>query len=130
MSASLDFGLFRPLADACAFCLGPWVPRFFHLGVTSCLLVIGCSKSPDFQPAAASNTAAAPAGPAVAEADLAPVLAELTQAIRKFSFEQKRRPNSLDELVTAGYLGAVPTTADGRRFSIDPKTMQVVVIKP
>jgi hypothetical protein len=66
----------------------------------------------------------------VAEADLAPVLGELTQAIRKFSFEQKRRPTSLDELVSAGYLGAVPTTTDGRRFSIDPKTMQVVVMKP
>ncbi len=96
----------------------------------SCLLVLGCSKSPDAQPAAAAASATAPAGPPVAEADLAPVLAELTQAIRKFSFEQKRRPISLDELVTAGYLGAVPTTADGRRFSIDPKTMQVVVTKP
>ena len=81
-----------------------------------------------------ASSAATPEGAAVPAtdggADLAPVLAELTQAVRKFSFEKQRRPASLDELVPAGYLGSVPQLSDGRRFSIDPKTMQVVVTKP
>ena len=73
------------------------------------------------------TTPATPAGPAVAEADVSAVLEEMTQALRKFSFEKKRLPGSIDELVTAGYLGAKPTAPGGKRFTIDPKEARVVL---
>lgn len=92
--------------------------------------VAGCDRTSPPPPAEVSS--AAPAGetaPDPGGADLAPVLAELTQQVRKFSFEQKRAPASLNELVTAGYLSAVPQAPDGKAFAIDPKTMQVVPAK-
>lgn len=95
------------------------------------LLSAGCGRRETPTPA---GPVAIPEGAAVPApdggADLAPVLAELTQAVRKFSFEKQRRPASLEELVSAGYLASVPQLSDGRRFSIDPKSMQVVVTKP
>ncbi len=110
----------------------------FILGCTA-LFTVGCHKdaalpvteaSPTPPPIAKgavtpTESAAAP----IAEADLSAVLAELTQVVRKYSFEQKRLPASFDELVTAGYLAGPPTAPTGRKFSIDPKTMQVVVVK-
>ncbi len=96
------------------------------------LVLTGCGKQePASSPSGgvAVSPEATPAAQA-GGADLAPILAELTQAVRKFSFEKQHRPASLEELVSAGYLGSVPQLADGRRFSIDPKTMQVVVTKP
>ena len=41
-------------------------------------------------------------------ADLTAVLAELTQQVWKFSFDQKHAVASRNELVTAGYLSVVP----------------------
>lgn len=64
-----------------------------------------------------------------AGADLSAVLSELTQQVRKFGFEKQRVPASLNELVAAGYLSAVPEAPAGRSFTIDPKTMQVVLGK-
>jgi hypothetical protein len=77
-------------------------------------------------PAAPTNPAV-PDGPAIAEADVSAVLEEMTQALRKFSFEKKRLPTSIDELVTAGYLGAKPSAPGGKRFAIDPKEARVVL---
>ncbi len=103
------------------------------------MALAACHKTPEepAQPVATSPVAApqpaaaeVPDGPAVAEADVSAVLAELTQAVRKFAFEQKRTPSSIDELVTGGYIGAKPTAPSGKRFSIDPKSMQVVLAKP
>jgi len=76
---------------------------------------------------AAPATPTVPDGPAIAEADVSAILEEMTQALRKFSFEKKRLPTSIDELVTAGYLGAQPTAPGGKRFSIDPKEARVVL---
>jgi len=106
-----------------------------------CLLPIlaSCSKDqeapaaePSTAPAAkiapaAPATPAVPDGPAIAEADVSAVLEEMTQSLRKFSFEKKRLPASIDELVTAGYLGAKPTAPGTKRFAIDPKEARVVL---
>lgn len=97
----------------------PWLVAVF--------LAVGCSKkNPDAGPDAAAATTAAPAA-VPADADYGPLLAELTQAVRKYGFEKQKVPASLDELVAAGYLPARPVAPAGRTFSIDPKTMQVVL---
>lgn len=114
--------------------------RSFQLAAL-CLLPIlaSCSKDqeapadePSVSPAAqpkpgTAPTPAVPDGPAIAEADVSAVLEEMTQALRKFSFEKKRLPTSIDELVTAGYLGAKPTAPGSKRFAIDPKEARVVL---
>jgi len=55
---------------------------------------------------------------------MAAILAELTQAVRKYGMERRRVPASLDELVTAGYLRAIPPAPQGKRFAIN-KNLQV-----
>jgi hypothetical protein len=92
-----------------------------------CLVFTGCgpqasqksAPSPDH--AEKSSTAAAP------EQDLTAVLSELTQALRKFSAEQRRVPKSLDELVSAGYLAQVPAAPPGKAFVIDTRDLKVAV---
>ncbi len=90
-------------------------------------LAFGCSrKSPDAVPdAAMAPTAEAATAPTKTDYDL--LLAELTQAVRKYGFEKQKVVTSLDELVDAGYLPSKPVTPAGRSFSIDPKKMQVTL---
>jgi hypothetical protein len=64
----------------------------------------------------------APAGP-----DPAPMLAQLTQVLRRFSAEQRQVPKSLNELVAAGYLTALPAAPAGKKFAIEPKRLEVVL---
>jgi hypothetical protein len=45
----------------------------------------------------------------------------LTQAVRKYAAEQQKVPASLEELVAAKYLPAVPEAPAGKRFGIDKK---------
>ncbi len=62
-------------------------------------------------------------------ADLAAALAELTQALRKYSFEHRRLPRTLDEVIAAGYVKNLPAAPAGKKFAIDSKTVQVIVVK-
>ena len=63
----------------------------------------------------------------MSEAGLAGVLAELTQALRKFSVEKRQVPASLNELVGAGYIKNLPQPPSGKSFAIDSKNLQVIV---
>lgn len=112
--------------------MGPPVPPFLPAALIGVLVLTGCGKREPSSSPSGGAAVPAEATPAIQAggADLTPILAELTQAVRKFSFEKQHRPASLEELVSAGYLGSLPQLADGRRFSIDPKSMQVVVTKP
>ncbi|MCS7337321.1 MAG: hypothetical protein NZ739_03675 [Verrucomicrobiae bacterium] len=90
----------------------------------------GCSKNGAARPgshAEASSPRPADQLQKVAESDPAAVLAELTHALRKFSVENRRVPASLDELLRAGYLRAIPTPPPGKKFAIDPKRVEVVL---
>ncbi len=78
------------------------------------LLLVGCGKS---APPSGSTGAADQA-----RTDLA--LNELTQAVRKYAVEQRRAPLALDELVTNGYLAAIPSAPAGKKFAIN-KNLQV-----
>ncbi|MBI2949784.1 MAG: hypothetical protein HYY23_19305 [Verrucomicrobia bacterium] len=63
------------------------------------------------------------------EAQIAAVLNELTQAVRKYSVEQRRVPKSLEEVVASGYWGRIPQAPSGKRFAID-KNLQVYLANP
>ena len=78
------------------------------------------------------SAADVPAGIARSEAsgaELAAALGELTQALRKYSFEHHRLPKTFNEVVAAGYVNNVPQAPPGKKFEIDPKTVQVVLVK-
>src|SRR5947209_5448848 len=102
------------------------MPPLLFLTCAVSLFCIGCGKSPSPPPAASAppkaETSAVPS-----EAGLANVLAELTQALRKFSVEQRRVPASLNELVAAGYIQNLPQPPPGKAFGIDPKDLQVIL---
>src|SRR5262245_50142858 len=107
-----------------------------------CLLAtwIGCGKRTEPSPASAENPAATVASPAIQpptlpslnataldESQTAALLKELTQAVRKFSVEQRRVPKNLEELVANSYLIGVPPAPAGKRFAID-KNLQVTLV--
>jgi hypothetical protein len=88
------------------------------------------------QPAVADGSekfvpASASAGASVArsDAELATALGELTQALRKYSFEHRRLPKTFSEVAAAGYVKNMPQAPPGKKFEIDPKTVQVVLVK-
>lgn len=60
-------------------------------------------------------------------ADASAQLAQLTQVVRRYGVERRRVPQSLNELITAGYLTTLPPAPAGKQFAIDGKRMQVVL---
>ena len=78
-------------------------------------------------PTPAPNPAGSPATLVPSGPDSAPVLAQLTQLLRRFSAEHRQVPKSLNELVTAGYLTALPPAPAGKQFAIEPKRLEVVL---
>jgi hypothetical protein len=102
-----------------------FLPAFF----LACFLalVIGCGKPKTSSP---QQTASPRGAEGVSTADqVATVLTELTQLVRKYSVEQRKAPKSLDELVAKGYLGSVPQAPNGKRFAIN-KNLQVYLSEP
>jgi hypothetical protein len=68
-----------------------------------------------------------PAQPAVSEAkgpDSSAILTELTQKVRRYGLEQRQVPKNLEELVSKGYLPAVPKAPPGKKFAIN-KNLEV-----
>ncbi|MEO8428543.1 MAG: hypothetical protein ABI651_15695 [Verrucomicrobiota bacterium] len=107
----------------------------------ACLLaiLIGCGKHPASAPSAAQPTGDGvvpniepsatkaqvdAAANAADEAQIAAVLNELTQAVRKCAVERRQAPKNLEELVANGYLSRVPPAPTGKKFAID-KNLQV-----
>jgi hypothetical protein len=52
----------------------------------------------------------------------------LTGAVAQFYEGNGRWPTNFDELVKAGFIKAVPQPPDGKRFLLDPASMQVLVL--
>ena len=63
------------------------------------------------------------------DANLETALAQLTQALRKFSMEHRRVPKSFSEIVAAGYVSGLPQPPRGKQFAVDVKHVQVVLVK-
>jgi hypothetical protein len=57
------------------------------------------------------------------------VLANLTQALRKYSFEHRQVPKTFAEVVAAGYVNPMPQPPAGKKFEIDRKAVQVILVK-
>lgn len=107
------------------------------------VLLTGCGKSPatsrpipvpTTEPGQGEKSAATPAAEKTDvanayEAALNAALGELTQAVRKYSFERRRLPKTFSEVVAAGYVKNMPQAPPGKRFEIDAKTVQVVLVK-
>lgn len=53
---------------------------------------------------------------------------ELTRQVRRYSFEKRRLPQNLDELVTAGYVKSLPTAPAGKKLAIDAGRAKVVLV--
>jgi hypothetical protein len=86
------------------------------------------STQPRQTPAPAGPNAAPPSTPVngnTANSDAA--LASLTLAVRKFSFEKRRMPSSVQEVIASGYISPIPQPPPGKKFVLDKKTVQVVL---
>jgi hypothetical protein len=86
--------------------------------------LLGCSKNAD---SASPPVQVQPSGQA--QADVRATLASLTQIVRKYTVENKHVPASFDELVASGYITALPPAPPGQKFAINPKGVQVILIK-
>ena len=54
--------------------------------------------------------------------------ASLTSAIQLFNAQEERLPRDLNELVTKGYIQAVPTPPAGSRFQYNPQTGDLKIV--
>src|SRR5688500_7004229 len=100
---------------------------------------MGCDRQPASAPSAAQTTMPEQGRPASASPPVksAPAdhvqatlsLGELTHAVRKYAAEQRRVPNSLEELVNHGYLARVPPPPPGKKFAIN-KNLEVELANP
>jgi hypothetical protein len=52
----------------------------------------------------------------------------VTQALQQFAGEKGRYPKDLNELVSAGYLKALPQVPHGMKYSYDPQSGEVKVV--
>jgi hypothetical protein len=55
------------------------------------------------------------------------VLIALNHALRKYTTDNKKLPQSFAELVAAGYVKGAPAPPPGKKFEIDAKTASVVL---
>jgi competence protein ComGC len=77
-----------------------------------CLFIAGCGKKAESEGGAQSS----------------PEVAELTKQVRRYSFEKRKMPESLDELVVAGYIKAVPPAPTGKKYAVDTKRAEVILV--
>jgi hypothetical protein len=93
--------------------------------VAGVLVLQGCEKKPAAQTAQPTASASAAGSE---QADMSAVLGQLTQALRKYSFEHRHVPTTFSELAAAGNLGATPAAPAGKKFAIDAKAVQVILV--
>jgi len=100
-----------------------------RVSLVLCLVLLcgACNKSANSTstPEAPAPSADAPSSPGAAtDAQVAATLNDLTQTVRRYAAEQRRTPKDLNELITAGYLSALPPAPEGKRFALN-KNLQV-----
>ncbi|HEX5218430.1 MAG TPA: hypothetical protein VFZ59_02595 [Verrucomicrobiae bacterium] len=87
--------------------------RISALLLAACVWFPACSKQGDTAQANTSDS---------------PELAELTKQVRRYSIEKRKLPQSVEDLVTAGYIQAVPPAPTGKKYAIDTDRAQVIVV--
>jgi hypothetical protein len=68
--------------------------------------------------------------PAVVQpgSEMSTVLAQLTQAVRRYGAEKQKVPASVNEVLGAGYVQGTPQPPAGKKFAIDPKRLEVMLV--
>jgi hypothetical protein len=112
-----------------------------------CMLVLGCGKksspvSDAGAPPAAGTTQPAnpnnpnsrpPVPPAVPIAappgpDMSAALSQMSAVLRRYVFEHRRTPATFEEFASSGYIRQVPEPPPGKKFAVDAKQMQIVLV--
>jgi hypothetical protein len=99
----------------------------FSISFAVCVFGVACGRRSEIPTSTISDATNQDASKVVAEPDVAGVLAQLTQALRRYSAEKREVPASLDALVADGYLQFLPQAPAGRAFAIDQKKVQVIL---
>jgi hypothetical protein len=74
---------------------------------------VGCGKNAGSTPSAGAST---------------PEVAELTKQVRRYAFEKRQLPKAVEDLVTAGYIKAVPPAPAGKKYAISPDRAEVILV--
>jgi len=97
---------------------------------TALVFCAACKKQEAASPSESAASSAgmvssnAPTEPAARDADMTPLLAQLTQSVRRYGLEQRAVPKNLGDLVAKGYLPTVPQAPPGKKFAIN-KNLEV-----
>ena len=91
--------------------------RQLHFNISAivlavCIWIPGCSK----QDVTGAN------------ALKSPELAELTKQVRSYSLEKRKLPQSMEDLLVAGYIQSVPSAPTGKKYAIDADRAQAVLV--
>lgn len=62
------------------------------------------------------------------EADASAALSQLTQAYRRFVFEHRRSPKTIEEVMASGYVGKVPPPPPGKKYAINKQDGTVILM--
>ena len=103
------------------------------------LALTGCGKkeaaveTAPAPPSTQSSTTPAPTpvthtAPPAAAIEKTTDLDSLTQALRRYSMERRKVPADLNEVMAAGYLKAMPAAPAGKKFGINTKRLEVVLV--
>lgn len=65
--------------------------------------------------------------PVAVPADTTAALGVLTQAVRRFSAENRRVPKSLSEVIIAGYVTSLPKAPAGKKYVLNTKRLEVIL---
>lgn len=90
---------------------------YFKISISAVLLAVciwipACSKKGDATQGNSNNS---------------PDLVELTKQVRRYSLEKRKLPQSVEDLVTAGYIHSVPPAPTGKKYVIDSDLAQVIL---
>jgi hypothetical protein len=117
------------------------------LAVLTLGLMTACKKDPVTPPIGnststiepTSNQSTPPSRAAIVASPTSPVtipaganmeaaLAQLTQVLRRFCVERRHAPQTFEELAASGYVKQIPQAPAGKKFAIDGKQMEVILI--
>jgi hypothetical protein len=106
------------------------------------LMLFGCGQKKEAAPAKPTNSTTSSGNPLTAPVDYLGAVgaakktaikvidtAYLSQQIQLFHEQEDRYPENLNELVTMHYLNALPAPPYGMKFSYDPQTGQLKVVR-
>jgi hypothetical protein len=86
------------------------------------------STATSTQPVPGDQSSTAPDLAQPAQGDMKSMLDELTWSVRQYCIANHSVPASLDEVAAAGFITNMPTAPAGKKFAIDPKKIQVVLV--